>query len=127
MTLDCPLKPKFIQPISCRHNRDKLALCSSIYEGLKAVFVFSINEVDQGSIDPSSSLNAIQATHHDVELHVEIVVFFLDHAIMCSDGDSFHSLLDKLGCNLGFRLSDIVMTEEELAIEIGDIDCVYQS
>jgi len=41
------------------------------------------------------------------------------------DFDTFNSLLDELGGDFGLGLAYVCLAEEELAVEVGDVDCIH--
>lgn len=44
---------------------------------------------------------------------------------MWRDLDTLDSFLDKLGCDFGFVLANVTVTEEELTVQVGDVDGVH--
>lgn len=101
-----------------------LTFSATINEWLETIGILVINHVDQGCIDPSTGLDAVQTTYDNLELHVEVFVEVLNSTVMGSNLDAFDPSLYESSCHLGFGLPNIRLSEEELAIEVGDIDRV---
>lgn len=104
-----------------------LTFCASVYQRLHGVCVVRIYHAAQGSIDPPSCLDAVQAAHHDGELHVEILVEVLDLVVVRCDLDALHPLLHKLGSHLGLGLAHVVFPEKELSVQVRDVDGVCRA
>ena len=124
-TRDCPLNPTFCQPRPPYNAYGPHAFGSSINQRLQTLRILIIDQIYQSRVDPSPSFNTVQTTNNNIELHIKLFVLILDLAVVWCDLDSFDSFLDKSGCNFGFRLSNVCLAEEELAVEVANIDCVH--
>ena len=97
---------------------------AAIHERLHAPDILHIHHTAQLVVDPPARLDAVKPAHNNVELHVIIIVLVLDLAAIRGDGHAAHSLLHEASCDLGFRLTNIGVAEEELSVEVGDVDGV---
>jgi hypothetical protein len=62
---------------------------------------------DQHGVDPSPSLDAVQAADNELELLVELVVKVLDPLVVRRDLNTLDPLLDELGCDFGLVLANV--------------------
>lgn len=99
-------------------------LGAAVNQGLQAVRIVLIHHADQSSVDPSSCFDAVQTADDDVELQVIVFVLVLNLAAVWVDLDPLDTLFHKTCSNLGFGFSDVCLAEEELAVEVGYVDCV---
>ncbi|KAG9967186.1 putative NEDD8 activating enzyme, partial [Aureobasidium melanogenum] len=114
---------------ACDGRKDNPGLASETFsttvdQWLQAVDIILVYHSYQSSIDPSSCFNTVQAANDDVELEVVVLVLVLNLAAVRVDLDSFDAIFDEASSHLGLVFSDICLTEEELAIEIGYVDRV---
>lgn len=98
------------------------ALGAAVDEGFHAIRVFTIRHVDQGGVDPSACLDAVQSADYNLELLVEVFIKVLYLAVIWRDLDAFDSSLNELGSYFGFEFPYVCMTEEKLAVKVGDVD-----
>ena len=84
----------------------------------------SLSNGDQHSVNPAAGFDAVQAANDKLKLFVEVLVEILDTVVMGCNGDALYSLLDKLSSHLGFILANIVLPEEELTVQIGNINSI---
>jgi hypothetical protein len=123
-TRDCPLNPTSDQ--SCPFIvYGSHTFSASIDQRLQAFRVFHIHQIYQSRVDPSPSFDAVQTANNNIELHVEVIVLVLNLAIVRCDRDPLDSLFNESSCDFSFRLSNVCLAEEELAVEVADIDCVH--
>jgi len=99
--------------------------CPAVYQRLVAVLDILIDHVDEGRVDPSTCLDAVQAADDELELHVKALVEILDPVVVRSDLDALHSPLDKPCGHFSLGLAHILLAEEELTVEVGDVDRVH--
>ena len=114
---------------ACNGRKDNSGLASetlgtTIDQWLQAVDIFLVYHSDQGSIDPSSCFDTVQTADNNVELEVVVLVLVLNLAAVRVDLDSLDAIFDETSSHLGLVFSDVCLTEEELAVEIGYIDRV---
>lgn len=84
------------------------ALRAAINQRLDAVRVLRfLGNGDQHRVDPSPSLDAVQAADDELELLVELVVKVLDPLVVRRDLNTLDPLLDELGCDLGLVLANV--------------------
>jgi hypothetical protein len=104
------------------------ALGASIDKGLDSVGVFSslLGDGDKHSIDPSAGFDAVQAADNDLELLVELLVKVLNAVVVCGYGHALDAFLHEFGGDFGLVFPYIVFAEEELAVEVGDVDGVWE-
>jgi len=105
-------------------GRASLTFSTAINKWLQAFDVVIVYHSDQRRVYPSSGLNTVKSTDNNVELHVIVLIFILDLAYKRRDLDTPHSLLDEPCCCFGFGLTHVCLTEKELSVQVGDIDCV---
>ena len=103
------------------------ALGAAVDQGFHAVRVFVVYHVDESGVDPSACLDAVQPAHDDLELHVEVFVEVLYLAVIWRDLDAFYPLLDELGGYFGFEFPYVRVTEEKLAVKVGDVNRIWTS
>lgn len=96
----------------------------TIDKWLEALRILWVNHPDQGGVYPATSLNAIQTTDDDFELHVVVFILVLDFTDERSDLDALDPPFYKSGSNLSLWLADISLTEKELPIEVRYINGV---
>lgn len=95
------------------------AFGASIDEGslsLRQRFLIFIkfNQWVQHRIDPSSSLNVVQASNHDLEVFIELFIELLDWFSMCCDFHSWNTLHNKVCCYCCLELPNIMLSVEEV-------------
>eukprot|EP00355_Strombidium_rassoulzadegani_P000180 CAMPEP_0168609554 /NCGR_PEP_ID=MMETSP0449_2-20121227/1274_1 /TAXON_ID=1082188 /ORGANISM="Strombidium rassoulzadegani, Strain ras09" /LENGTH=96 /DNA_ID=CAMNT_0008649717 /DNA_START=828 /DNA_END=1118 /DNA_ORIENTATION=- len=78
-----------------------------------------------GLVHPPPRVDVVQPCDDDLELLVKICGHLLDHAGVVFDLGTGDSLHDELGGNFGLELVHILLSEEELAIEVGQVDLVH--
>lgn len=103
------------------------ALSTAVYKGLHGVGTavrVLLRQTNKLGIYPSTGLDAVQPADDELELHVEVVVKVLDAAVVRGDADAVDALLDETGGDLGLVLSHVGFAEKELAVEVGNVDCV---
>jgi hypothetical protein len=57
-------------------------------------------------------------------LLVKLLVKVLDTIVVGCDGDALDSLFNKRGGDLGFVFPDIILSEEELAVEVRYVNSI---
>jgi hypothetical protein len=55
---------------------------ATVDEGLEAFRNFRVNKIDESSIDPATRLHRVQSADYEVKLHIIIVAFVLDFAMV---------------------------------------------
>lgn len=137
MTRDCPLKPS-VPPWKhgVRYAREwrigasvcdvtRMAASTYIDQRLETLLVLFIDHAHQRSIDPASCFDRVETANEHVELHVVALVLVLYLADVRIDLTARHALHDEVGCHRGLGLTDVALSEEELAVEVGDVDGVH--
>ena len=100
---------------------------STVDQRFQALWVLWINHADQCGVDPAASLDTIETTNNNLELHVVILILILNFANVGRDFDSLDSLLDKSSGNLCFRLAYVSLTKKKLSVEIRNVNSVWFS
>lgn len=75
-------------------------------------------------IEPPPRLHIIKPSNNHRELPIEAPWFVLDFACVRDDFDSLYPLHYELGCDFGLVSADVLVPEEELAVEVGEVDGV---
>lgn len=117
---------------ACDGRKDNPGLASETFgttidQWLQAVDIVLVYHSHQSSIDPSSRFDAVQTANDDVELEVVVLVLVLNLAAVRVDLDSLDAILDETSSHLSLVFSDVCLTEEKLAIEVGYVDRVCLS
>lgn len=102
-----------------------LTLGAPIHKRLQTLHVVHVHHFAEFVVDPAAGFNAVEPANHNVELHVIIVVLVLNLATIGRDGDAANALLDEPSSYLGFWLTDIALSEEELTVEVGNINSIW--
>lgn len=55
-----------------------LTFCAAVNERFQTLWVLRINQVYERRVDPPTRLHRVEATNHEIELHVIVVVFVLN-------------------------------------------------
>jgi hypothetical protein len=78
------------------------------------------------TIDVTAGIEVVEGVENDDKLAepVDIELGVLDVCVMCLDLDVWVELGSGLAGDQSFGLLDVGMAEEELAVEVGQIDCV---
>lgn len=98
---------------------------ASVHQRLQRFWVVHVDHADESGVDPAPRLDAVESADDDLELHVEILVLVLDLAVERGDLDIFASF-HHAGCShLGFRFTNVVFSEEELTVQVGDVNGVH--
>lgn len=79
---------------------------------------------DQHGVYPSSCFDAVKPADNKLELLVEALVEVLDAIIVRGDLHALDPLLDKPCSHFCLVLPDVRLPEQELAVEVGYINCV---
>lgn len=101
------------------------AFGAAVDKRFERVWVLVIDHVDERGVDPPPGLDRIETTDNDVELFVVLFILVLDLAMVGGDLYARHALLNEFGCDVRFGTTDIFFTEEELAVEVGNVDGVH--
>eukprot|EP00966_Prymnesium_polylepis_P038144 884220-Prymnesium_polylepis.1 len=76
-------------------------------------------------VEPAARLDRVEAHHDDLELLVPRLVLVLDRAEVRRHRDARDALHHKLGCDRRLGPADVLLAEEKLPVEVGDIDGVH--
>lgn len=60
-----------------RDNSQRHTFGAAVNEGLKALRVVGVHEIDEGSVDPSPRFHRVKSTDDEVELQVIVIVLVL--------------------------------------------------
>jgi len=112
------LKPVLQYKHIIANQAETRTLSATINERLQASLIIHVHHAHKSRINPPPSFYAVKATDDNVELHVVVLVLVLDLANKGRDFDTFDTLLDELCSGFSFRLADVSLTEEELAIQV---------
>lgn len=97
------------------------AFGAAVDERLERVRVVHVNHVAQLGVYPPAGLDAVQPADDKLELHIEVVVKLLDAAVMRRDLNVLYPLLDKAGGDFCLVLSNIILAEQKLPVQVGNI------
>lgn len=110
------------------HNDTSLALeaLSATIDQETAHFVLGARLVKRvyHRVNPAASLDIVKTSNDHLELAEEIFLELLHRLGVPIDVDPGAAALHKLSSHFGLELADIVLAEEELAVEVGEIDFV---
>ena len=76
-------------------------------------------------VDPPPGHDAVQPAHHQVKSPIEILVKVLDLAIVWRHPTPGHSVVNELRSHLCLGLAHVLLSEQELSVEVGQVDGVH--
>jgi len=118
MTRACPLKPVLQHKYVIANRPNTHTLSATVNQRLQASLIIHVHHAHKCRIDPPPGFDAVKSTDDNVKLHVIVLILVLDLANERRDFDTFDTLLDELCSGLSFRLANVSLTEEELAIQV---------
>jgi hypothetical protein len=101
-------------------------LSATVNKRLDSVWVILcvLSDRHKHGVDPSSGLNRVQTAYNELKLLVEGIVKVLNGDVVGCDANASDTTLDEASGDFGFVGSDIRLTEEKLAVQIGNVNCV---
>ena len=98
------------------------AFSASVDERLKRLHVVWVDHFNKRSVDPASGFDAVEPADDDLKLHVVVLIFVLDRAVVGGNLNAVNALLDESRRDVGFGLANVGFAEEELPVEVRDVD-----
>ena len=115
---NCNSKPIRKTPTSIDQRYD-----AGLVQLLRLLLV--LEHTDQHAVDPSASDDRVQAADDDVELSVEALVLLLDATEVRGDLNAGQFAVDVVGGHLGLRSADVLVSKQELPVQVRQVDRVH--
>lgn len=84
-----------------------------------------LEQTDQHAVYPSTRNDRIQTADNDVELPIEAVVLILDTTEVRGNVNAGQPAVDVVGGHFGLRFADILVSKQELSIQVGQVNRVH--
>lgn len=77
------------------------------------------------AVDPSARNHRVETADHQVKLPVKIFAFILDLTVVRRDPARGHTFVDEFGRDLRFGTVDVLLAEQKLSVQVGQVYGVH--